>query len=151
MRRLFIVPLLIALAALIGSIVLEGVSLGIYLGLTPFMCSLLVSFVLLLTQFRLKEMAESFSYSRSKMPFDKQKIQRGILFFESMQKYLIISGVLGVFVGIVIILNYLSVDVADLCRRCGIALLTLFYSFFGVLMVSAPFETALKKRLAENE
>lgn len=150
MKRFFWIPLLIAVFTVIGAILLEGVDLLVYVALTPFICTCMVTFLLLLSQFSINEMTESFAVSRMKKPFDKKSVLKGIVFFETMQKFFFVSGIVGLLLGAIMILSSYK-DPSTVGRSLAYALLTIIYSCGGMLFISAPFATALKKRLSENQ
>lgn len=96
-----------------------------------------------------KEMGECFkaSFSSVKKP---QNLKDAVIFFETMTKYFVFSGVIGVFTGVIAILKNLE-DPHKLGPNLAVALITVLYGVFLSLIVSIPLAAIAKKQLNELE
>ena len=73
----------------------------------------------------------------------------GVVFFRSLGRYAIISGLIGFFIGIVVSVSSLYEDPKDVGIGVGISLMTLLYGLAIKLLIAGPFQTGLEKRQCE--
>ena len=126
-----------------------GISaVNIYVDFLSLILILLCSIFLLLANYSLGEIRMYFSLGFRKADADKTDITNGILFFTSLQKYLILSGLMGTFIGIIAVLaNLNNPEVTG--SGLALSLMTVLYAIILSMGIVVPFRTGLQKRLNE--
>lgn len=123
-------------------------AVNIYVDLLSLILILLCPIFLLISNYSLSEIRMYFSLGFRKANSGKTDIANGILFFTSLQKYLILSGLMGTFIGIIAVLaNLADPEVTG----SGLALMTVLYAIILRMGIAVPFRTGLQKRLNEME
>lgn len=152
MKRIAWIPwivciLLIAYILFVGS---SRSSMNIYLDVASLGVSLGLPFLLLLTQYSLKEMANAFRYAGDKAAYDEKEIKKAVVFFETFRNLLIAAGCFGTMVAIVAIFQ-ITRDPEIVGKSMGVGLICLLYSSILIFTVTIPFANALKKKLAASK
>jgi len=125
---------------------IRGVS--IYLDVLSIMLVLLCSIILLMANFSLSDIRKYFVIGFNKDTALPSDLKNGILFFSSLQKYLILSGVLGSVMGLIAILSMLE-EPQVVGQSLALALITALYAIILSMVIAIPFKTGLQKRLNE--
>lgn len=125
-------------------------TIGVYLDIPSVVLILVFAFVPLLATYSLEEMRNCFVIGFRKSGIAKVDIKNAILFFSSLQKYLILSGLLGTSVGTIALLTFLG-SPGDVGKGMAMALLTAFYAVILSIILAVPFKAGLQKRLNEME
>ncbi|NPV02411.1 MAG: hypothetical protein HPY53_13635 [Brevinematales bacterium] len=124
-------------------------SMLIYLDIASMVLVPGFAILLSLAFFSPMEIGNAFRYAKESAPFDKSEIEKGIVFFTTLQTLIIFSAIFGVICGVVAILQNIS-DLTIVGKNMGIALIVLLYAAFFICFLTLPFTGALKKRLAAN-
>jgi flagellar motor component MotA len=101
---------------------------------------------LLLANFTLSEIRNSFIIGFKQGDSDYVELKNGLLFFTALQHYFILSGLLGVFIGIIAVLANLTVPEVT-GSGLALSLITVLYSIVFSMGIAMPFKTGLQKRL----
>ncbi len=125
-------------------------TIGVYLDIPSAILILFFAFVPLLATYSFGEIRNCFVIGFRKSGVDKVDIKNAILFFSSLQKYLILSGLLGTFVGVIALLSFLG-SPGEVGKGMAVALLISFYAVILSIVIAVPFKTGLQKRLNELE
>ncbi len=97
--------------------------------------------------------SEIFRYYRigfSPKQAHKADLENGILYFTAFQRYLFTSGVIGTFLGLIIVLATVT-ESAAMTRGLSVCLMTILYALVLNVGLAIPFKTGLQKRLRELE
>jgi flagellar motor component MotA len=148
MRKMYVVGAVLFIALILGAIITSGGRVQAYLSIPCFVMVPGCTFVLLLTNFSVREMGRSFAVGFRKKDADIEDLKRGFVFFQSMQYYLILSGVLGTMVGTIALLSNLK-DSSTIGSGTALALITILYGVVFLMLVAIPFKTGIKKRIVE--
>lgn len=120
----------------------------IYIDFVSFFIVLLCPLFLLLANFSLSEIRNSFIIGFEQGDSDSVELKNGLLFFTTLQNYFILSGLLGVFIGTIAILANLTVPEAT-GSGLALSLITVLYSIIFSMGIAMPFKTGMQKRLNE--
>lgn len=132
-----------------GAAVLSGASIAVYINLPSFLMVIGISGVITLFSWDLRTIGRCFRAVFSESATE-QDIKLGIVFFPALTKYFFLSAAIGTGTGLIAILANLS-DNHAIGQVVALALLCTYYSLVLTLLVTLPFGTSLKRRLAERE
>jgi flagellar motor component MotA len=124
--------------------------ISLYIDPASFLILLFPALLLIKSQFGWTEIGEAFSLAFSRKPVKKSQLEKALLFFTTLQKYLIWAGIIGFTIGVIAMFSDIS-DYTVVGRSLAVALLVLFYAFILIFAVVLPFQAGLKKRIAEND
>ncbi len=151
MSRFYWVALVIVLAVVVIAIVW---SLGtlLFVDVPSLVVVVVPVLAMSIASFSPREIGKSFRVAFARQPAEPAELRTAAAFFRALQRYLILSGLIGVFTGVISLLGWigqkpsLSTNVAS-----GFALLLIsaFYAIVLLLTVAVPFRSAVDKRLAE--
>ena len=120
----------------------------IYFDILSIMLVLMCSLVLILANYNLGEIRKYFVIGFKQGNLDSVDLKNGILFFTALQNYFILSGLLGVFIGIIAVLANLTVPEVT-GSGLALSLITVLYSIILSMGIAIPFKTGLQKKLNE--
>ncbi|MDC7125189.1 MAG: MotA/TolQ/ExbB proton channel family protein [Spirochaetales bacterium] len=149
MKKSYILSLIVLIATMLFAMICSG-CVSCFLDIGSLFMVIIPTFFMLIANYSLNEIGSSFVEGFRKEQIDSTRLKTGIIFFKSMQKYLIFSGMLGVFTGVIAMLAMLD-NPEKFGAGLALALLTVLYSLFFSMAVAIPFRTGLEKRLAEFE
>lgn len=150
MNKSYFIFLFVALGVLCSGIVFAGARFATYVDVPSMMIVILITASLLVSSFRLKEIGSFFAGAFRERTADIPTLKKGICFFTAMQRYLIISAVIGTMIGVIAMLSILG-EPRAIGSGLGLALLTILYAVVLILVVAVPFRTSLARKLAEAE
>lgn len=108
-----------------------------------------LTFVILLTQYSLREIINHFRRAFDKTDFDAAGIEESIRFFKTTRDLMIAAGVFGTVAFCVGMLSDMR-DPLHIGRYFDMMQLCVFYPVVTIFFITVPFTGALKKRLAER-
>ncbi len=79
---------------------------------------------------------------------EEQDLRAACVFFRALERYFLLSGLLGVLMGVISMLAATGSD-ADMKRGFAMLLISIFYALTLLLVFAVPFRTAVEKNLAE--
>ena len=131
----------------------EWISVGIgdidiYLDMMSILLILMCPLVLLLANYSLSDIRKYFAIGFKKENVEPVDLKNGIIFFSSLQKYLVLSGIMGSLIGLIAILAMLA-DPEVIGQSLALALITALYAIILSMVIATPFKTGLQKRLNE--
>ncbi len=131
----------------------EWISVGIgdidiYLDFMSILLILMCPLVLLLANYSLSDIRKYFTIGFEKESAEPVDLKNGIVFFSSLQKYLILSGIMGSLIGLIAILAMLA-EPEVIGSALALALITTLYAVILSMVVTTPFKTGLQRRLNE--
>ena len=149
MKRLYFLMLALVVGIICLAIVVSARTRILYFIHAPStMLVVLTSLLLTLSSFSPSEIADSFCLGFKKDGTDPAKLRKGILFFDTLRNYVILSGLTGVFIGLIAMLAEIN-DTSKIGLAMSMTLLAFLYAVVFLLIVVVPFRTGLKKRLDE--
>ncbi len=148
-RSYFVVIIVFAVLVFMTWWVAAGIdAVLIFIDFPSAMVVLLCTLILLLANYSLGDIRKFFALGFRKEEIDPGDLKDGVVFFSAVQKYLVLSGMLGVFVGMIAMLAMLD-DPAKIGRALSLSLLTALYAIILSMGVATPFKTGFQKRLNE--
>jgi len=120
----------------------------IYIDFLSMFIVLFCPMVLLISNYTLSEVRLNFTIGFKRDSFDPVELKNGLLFFTALQIYFILSGLMGVFIGIIAVLANLG-NPEEIGSGLALCLITVLYSIILSMGVAIPFKTGLQKRLNE--
>ncbi|MCE5271180.1 hypothetical protein LLH00_07840 [bacterium] len=94
------------------------------------------------------EMAGCFAVAFKKEGVEPAALEKGILFFKTLQAYFTISAVISFLMGLIILLASAE-DYATICPGLAVSIISVLYAYLLALLVTVPFRTALEKKKIE--
>ena len=123
-RSYFVVIIVFAVLVFMTWWVAAGIgAVLIFIDFPSAMVVLLCTLILLLANYSLGDIRRFFILGFRKEEIDPGDLENGVIFFSAVQKYLVLSGMLGVFVGMIAMLAMLD-DPAKIGRALSLSLLT---------------------------
>jgi flagellar motor component MotA len=148
MKKMYFLMLILGIAMLFGTVITAGGRVQLYLNLPSFVMVAGLTLILLRGSFSFREMGASFRAGFADGGGDDSDIRKGIEFFEAMQRYLLISGLLGTLVGAMAMLQNLE-TAEKVGFGAALAIMTLLYGLVLIVLVALPFKYGLRKRAKE--
>lgn len=149
MKRIYPVMFVLFLALVATGVLFAGARATLFLNLPSLLIVVLLSLVLSLCTFSPVEIGRAFALAFRRTEVDQSELRAAILYFRSLQWYLIVSGLIGFFIGLIAILAGLG-TAKTVGAGLAIALLTVFYSLLLAAVVAVPFRTGLERRLGSS-
>ncbi len=120
----------------------------IYIDPASFFIVLVPTILFLKSQFSWSEIGEAFTTAFSRKPVKKLKLEKALLFFTALQKYLIWAGLIDFTLGVIALFSNFS-NYVTVGNGLAVALLVMLYAFILIFTVALPFQSGLKKKLTE--
>ena len=144
MKKLALIPWLIACLAPIGGVITGGGSVLYLLDIPSVLLVYGVMILLVLTHYSPSEIKSTFSAASGSKPAEKNEIMKAINCFKTMQKAASVSALIGTLLGAIIILRFISentmkVGSGKIAWGVSAAVICIFYAGVGL----HPIETAV--------
>jgi len=150
MRKMYFVSVGLFVGLICFAIIVSGARLTQFINIPCFVMVVGCTFILLLANFNLREMGRAFVIGFRKKGDSLEGLNKGYIFFKSMQRYLIISGLLGTITGAMAMLVNLR-DSSKIGLGVSLSIMTLLYGIVFSTLIPIPFITGIKKRLIEQD
>jgi flagellar motor component MotA len=147
MKKMYMLYLLVAVALCVSGILIAGGSLLWFCDAPSLIFTPVIAIILLLGHFSPGEMIEAFKCA-GKSEKSESELKKSLLFFETFQRLNILSGILGFMLGLIMIL--ISQELSNekvIGPYFAVAFLTMLYSLVIMLLITVPFQSAIKKKL----
>lgn len=150
MKKVFWIPLLVVIIFItVAGILASGNDLLIYSDAISLAISILPVFFIMLTCYTPKEMGHAFKQAMEETKFDRTEVEKSLVFFEAAQKIFIVMSLIGFIVGIISMRDHFT-EAGKIGYAVSISILTALYSLIFIALITLPFVTALKKKIAEH-
>lgn len=156
MKKSYLIFAILAFLMVLGAMLMGGTPIYVFLDIASLFMVCLISIFLLLTNYSPSEIVLAFKIGFKKEGIDKKELQKSINLFDSLGKYMILSGVLGAITGFISMAAYyagdtLSFGSGDWAGGSALAIITVLYSLIAYTIIAVPFKNGLKNRLIELE
>lgn len=150
MKRFYFIAVLAALVIFVVTILTTGGTnpLVQFLSVPSFLIVVLPAFALSLSNFSLRELGRCYSVAFG-TDGTRDELLSARSYFGALGTYVMISGILGFFIGAIVLLVNLGGDPSVIGAGTAVALLTVVYAAFFYMIVPVPFRVGLDRRLAE--
>ena len=148
MKVKYFLSLLVLLVLMIFVMIVSG-CFACFFDIPSLLLIVLAALFMLLSTYSFRDIGTYFSIGISRKDTDTVTLEKGILFFKTMQKYLIIMGVVGAMMGLIAMLATLD-DPDRIGKGLALCLITVLYAVFFNIAVAIPFRTELEKQLIER-
>lgn len=148
MNKTYPIWALLFLAFCASGIVMAGGSLLWFMNVPSLVVVVGISFVLLLSNYSLPAMGRCFAVAYGDAPRERRDLEDGLAFFEAMQVYLLVAGVVGFLLGLITMLTSLT-DAERIGSGTALALMTVLYGLILYIGLVVPFKTGVKRKLAK--
>lgn len=148
MKKFFFINILIVMLLIIGALLLGKLSILIYLNIITLLLIILFPFLLLLTNFRMRDMVASCKIAMKNTACTKKDLRFAYIFFRTMQKYIIVTTIIVVAIGFVILTNLdlKATKILTLSRGIGLIAKSVVYASLMILLVNIPFISSIQKK-----
>ncbi len=147
MKKTYILNLALFIAVLIFAMIMSG-CIKCFFDIPSLLLIVLSTLFMLTASFSPAEIGKYFKLGFKQDAADRAELEKGIIFFKAMQKYLFIAGCIGFFIGLITMLALLD-DPERIGAGMALALITFLYGLFFNMAVAIPFRTGLEKKLKE--
>lgn len=127
-------------------ILFSGANIAWFVSIPSLLMVVAPSLFLSLCSFGFGEIGSYFSAGFSRQVEPKEVLLNALVFFQSLKKYLFVSGIIGTFVGVIAILSTLG-DVKTVAFNTGLAVLTVLYAFILYMGLVVPFTAGIRKKI----
>jgi flagellar motor component MotA len=148
MKKSYIIFLLLGLGVLVAAIITAGASIPLFLNIPALIVVLFLPTFVVIGVFGLRTFFRSFNLSESTSNTTKEELDTGASLFSMFSRCLLLTGFITTMIGFIAILGNLQ-SAQEIGKAVALALITLFYSFILVLLVTLPYTYAYKRRLSE--
>ena len=148
----YFIGLLVVLAIIVACIWASGGRIFTYLDPASALIMIGVPLVLLKTGWSFRQMGQAIglALSADAAAAGKAELEDARRFFVSARAYLLGTGALGFFLGVIAMLTNLT-DYNLLGRNMAVALISVLYAIFVSLLVCLPMEASLQRKLIRLE
>lgn len=138
----------LVLGLYLGIVVMVGGDLLHFWDIPSFVVTVVFCLMLLLGHYTPAEMIQAFRCAGT-AEADEADLRRALNFFEVLHRLVVVSGILGFMVGFTMILvTYPSDNFnRELGRFMAVNILTVTYSLVFIMLVTIPYQSAIKKKL----
>jgi flagellar motor component MotA len=153
MKKSYFIYAPLTLGLFIWGILIAGGNLLWFFDLPSVILIVCPLLFLLLAVFGPRAIVDSFRAAMESVEATRFELKRAILFFATAQKIFLLAGVIATMAGVIMTLYGLSRSNLGSIYYIYItvAFLTVFYSFFLMLIVTVPFRAALEQKLYRIE
>lgn len=148
MRKSYYLAVLLTMAVLVWATVLAGAGVSSFLDIPSLIMVLLPALLMSLATYGPAEMGSYFAAAYKNEGADTVTLEKGILFFRTLQSYFKISAVIAFIMGLILTLSTLE-DVSQLGSYIAVSVISVLYAFVLALLVTQPFRIALEKKRIE--
>lgn len=149
MKKTYLLNILLFCLMLIFVMLMTG-CVRCFFDIGSLLMVVLSTIFMLLANFGFSDIRKNFKLGFKKERIEPSELKNGIIFFTTMQKYLGISGAIGVMMGLIAMLASLE-NPEKIGQGLALSLITVLYALFFSMAVAVPFKAGLEKRLIENE
>ena len=115
-----------------------------FIDLPSLIITILIPLILLAGAYKPSEISNFVTLPCRKNNASTEEISEGIVFLSAMQHYLVLSGLLGFFIGLIIVFS-VSEDLAWMGKAMAVNLVCPFYSILLITLICIPSKTSLKR------
>ena len=158
MKKSYLIFAVLAFLMVLGAMFMGGTPIYVFLDFASLFMVVLTSLFLLLTNYSPSQIVLAFRIGFEKEGIDKKELQKSINLFESLGKYMILSGILGAITGFISMLASFTPGATEYSLTStnwgggfALAIITILYSLISYMIIAVPFKNGLKNRLIEIE
>lgn len=151
MNRFYFVAAALALCVLVIGMVFAAARIDYFLDYPSLIMVVVPAAVLCLAAFPPRVIGRSFTVAFSRQTASEQELRQAAVFFRTLERFILLSGVIGALIGIVTILSQQQdVPMKKIGQGFALLLITVFYALVLTLVLAVPFRAAVERRLAEK-
>lgn len=151
MSRFYPFAVIITLAVFVVMTLTTGGAFVHFASIQSLILVVVPTLALSLANFSLRDLGRCFSVGFTKGGADRAELLGARAYFDALGKYLIVSGFIGFFTGVVVLLANLGGDPTIIGSGTAVALLTVLYAMIFYILVPVPFGVGIRRRIAELE
>lgn len=122
-----------------------------YLDWATFTVTVVLSFILMFFNYSGSEVVRFFSCALGSASCDPSVLKKGMVFFDTLRHYLMITAVIATLMGFMAMLGSGFEDMQAFGKGSAQAVISLLYALIFTVLICLPFKTALKKKLIDTE
>jgi flagellar motor component MotA len=149
MNRFYPFAVVITIAVFVVTVLATGATFTHFLSLPALIVVVVPTLAMSLANFSLAGLGRCFSIGFRKGPADRSALLAAKAYFEAVGRYLVVSGALGLLIGVIVLLAYLGGDPSVIGAGTAVALLTVLYAVLLYILVPVPFGVGIRRKLAE--
>ena len=148
MKKMYVAYLAAAVGILIAAVLISGGSIWYFVDAPTFILTPVLPLILMLGHFSPREMFDSFRCAGADKRAEPD-IRKALVFFTTLHRMIIISGLLATMLGVVMILVVYPSETfnSNIGKYMAVCFLSLVYPLFLIMTITVPFTGALRKKL----
>ncbi len=148
MKKSYVINIMVVFGFSIAGIIIADGSPSIFWDFPSFVFTPLFAIILLLGHYTPGEIINAFKSAGKEFTSDVE-LKKALLFFNTLHKLVIISGIFAFMLGNVLVISLSPSEELNMIfgKFMSISLLTIVYALFIILTITVPFQSALKKKL----
>ncbi|HPL17290.1 MAG TPA: hypothetical protein PL180_11385 [Spirochaetota bacterium] len=155
MKKMYFVHIVLTMGIFILAIIWAKSDIMFMIDVPSLALLLGPTILMLLSHFSPKEFINAFKAAMAKNSASKGELKNALLFFSTAQTLIAASTVVAVFLGIIMVLGAIwkgyDNNARILSGWMAVDFVSILYLAFGMLFVTVPFKSAVKKKLNELE
>jgi flagellar motor component MotA len=137
----------IVIAVLVLLVVLAGGEIADFISPMSLLLVVIPPVIMALANFRLREIGRGIRLAFESTIGTTKELSDALLLFVSLGRYVALSGVLGTFLGIIVMLSRLQADAPTVGLGLALSLITALYAVVVYMVVVLPLRTAISRKL----
>ncbi|HPA71853.1 MAG: hypothetical protein KBA61_12380 [Spirochaetes bacterium] len=148
MKKTYIVYLAAVVGIYVAAVIISGGSIWYFLDVPTFVLTPVLPLILMLGHFSPREMLDSFRCAGT-AERSEAETRKALVFFTTLHRLIIISGLLATMLGVVMILVIYPSEHfnSNIGKYMAVCFLSLVYPLFLIMTITVPFTGALRKKL----
>ena len=147
MKKFYPISLGLFLGILVVAIIASGGMIRGFLSVASVVLVVVPPIVLALGSYSVGELLRCFAVGFSDAPSREELLVAETL-FDALGRYLIVSGILGFFIGGIVMLSTLG-DETRVASGTALALVTVLYALVFYVAIAVPFRAGIRRKLAQ--
>ena len=149
MKKTYLISVILVLTMCAAAIITASGNISLFIDFPSMVMVIGITCIMIIFNWDIQTIIKSFKAPFKQNPL-KKELEIALVFFNSIQKYLIYSSILGLLSGVMVMLGILN-DSVSFGRGLAIALLVIYYNFIIQLILVTPFKSGIKKKLIETD
>ena len=147
MSRFYFVAVILVFGVLALSMVFAAAKIGYFIDYATLIILTVPSLALSLATFPPRDIRRSFTAAFTRRASTEAELRVAAVFFRSLERYFLLSGLIGALIGTVTVLAQVR-DIEAVAMGFSLLLLSVFYALVLMLALAVPFRAAVDRKLA---
>jgi hypothetical protein len=151
MKKSYIIYFLMVIGIVYAAVFIAQADIMAIIDIPSLALIVVPAVLMLLSHFSPLDFVRAFKVALARQGADERELKNALLFFSTAQKLMVASAIAAIFIGIILILDGIAKGKADsakiLSNWLSVDLIAVLYLMLGMMLVTIPFKSAVRKRL----